>query len=158
MRVFYEGNTFGVFYFESPATRQVLTKVRYGIPFETYLRMDHFLLNVVVTSIIRPASNQSIHTWVSRLHGEPWEPPHPLLRPVLEETLGVMVFQEQLSQAAIHLAGFDPAEADTLRKGRQQEAQAKEAQGLLPPVRSGGRRAGGKPGGHPGGLADDDGV
>ncbi len=116
VRVFYEGNTFGVFYFESPATRQVLTKVRCGIPFETYLRMDHFLLNVVVTSIIRPASNPSIHTWVSRLHGEPWEPPHPLLRPVLEETLGVMVFQEQLSQAAIHLAGFDPAEADTLRK------------------------------------------
>ncbi|MBW1861236.1 MAG: DNA polymerase III subunit alpha, partial [Deltaproteobacteria bacterium] len=41
---------------------------------------------------------------------------HPLLRPVMEETLGVMVFQEQLSQAAIHLAGFDPGEADTLRK------------------------------------------
>jgi error-prone DNA polymerase len=78
--------------------------------------MDHFQLNVVVTSIIRPASNQSIHTWVSRLHGEPWAPPHPLLMPVLEETLGVMVFQEQLSQAAIHLAGFDPGEADMLRK------------------------------------------
>jgi error-prone DNA polymerase len=78
--------------------------------------MDHFHLNVVVTSIIRPASNQSIHTWVSRLHGEPWAAPHPLLMPVLEETLGVMVFQEQLSQAAMHLAGFDPAEADTLRK------------------------------------------
>ena len=116
VRIFYEGNTFGVFYFESPATRQVLTKVRWGIPFEKYLGMDHFHLNVVVTSIIRPASNGSIHTWVSRLHGRPWEPPHPLLSPVLEETLGVMVFQEQLSQAAIHLAGFDPAEADLLRK------------------------------------------
>jgi len=44
------------------------------------------------------------------------DPSHPLLGPVLKETLGVMVFQEQLSQAAIHLAGFDPAEADTLRK------------------------------------------
>jgi len=116
IRIFYDGNTFGVFYFESPATRQVLIKVRQGIPFAEYLRMDHFLLNVVVTSIIRPASNRSIHTWVSRLHGEPWAPPHPLLEPVLEETLGVMVFQEQLSQAAIHLAGFDPAEAETLRK------------------------------------------
>ncbi len=116
IRVFYQGDTFGVFYFESPATRQVLTKVRSGFTFEEYLGMDHFLLNVVVTSIIRPASNQSIHTWISRLHGEPWEPPHPLLAPVLKETLGVMVFQEQLSQAAIHLAGFDPAEADALRK------------------------------------------
>jgi error-prone DNA polymerase len=114
--IFYQGNTFGVFYFESPATRQVLTKVRSGLTLEAYLRMDHFHLNVVVTSIIRPASNRSIKTWVSRLHGEPWDPPHPLLKPVLEETLGVMVFQEQLSQAAIHLAGFDPSEADNLRK------------------------------------------
>jgi len=38
------------------------------------------------------------------------------LAPVLAETLGVMVFQEQLSQAAIYLAGFDPGQADTLRK------------------------------------------
>ncbi|MEE9613265.1 MAG: DNA polymerase III subunit alpha, partial [Desulfatiglandales bacterium] len=116
VQIFYQGDTFGVFYFESPATRQTLAKVKSGITFEEYLEMDHFLLNVIVTSIIRPASNQSIRTWVSRLHGEPWEPPHPLLKPVLEETLGIMVFQEQLSQAAIYLAGFDPAEADTLRK------------------------------------------
>ena len=116
VKIFYESDTFGVFYFESPATRQVLAKVKSGFTFDEYLSTDHFLLNVVVTSIIRPASNQSIHTWISRLQGEPWDPPHPLLGPVLKETLGVMVFQEQLSQAAIHLAGFDPAEADTLRK------------------------------------------
>jgi error-prone DNA polymerase len=116
VRIFHEGNTFGVFYFESPATRQVLTKVGNGLTFHDYFRMDHFQLNVVVTSIIRPASNRSIRTWLARLRGESWEPPHPTLRPVLEETLGVMVFQEQMSQAAMHLAGFDPAEADTLRK------------------------------------------
>ncbi|MBN1106200.1 MAG: DNA polymerase III subunit alpha, partial [Deltaproteobacteria bacterium] len=113
---FFRGDTFGVFYFESPATRQTLKKVGFGFTLEEYLNLDHFLLNVVVTSIIRPASNQSIRTWVARLHGEPWDAPHPLLRPVLEETLGIMVFQEQLSQAAIHMAGFDPGEADTLRK------------------------------------------
>jgi len=116
VEIFYQGNTFGVFYFESPATRQVLKKVSSDLTLDEYLRLDHFHLNVVVTSIIRPASNQSIRTWVSRLHGQPWETPHPLLRPVLKETLGIMVFQEQLSQAAIHLAGFDPAEADALRK------------------------------------------
>ncbi|MBE9521899.1 MAG: DNA polymerase III subunit alpha, partial [Proteobacteria bacterium] len=116
VEVFYRGETFGVFYFESPATRQVLKKVSSGFSFEEYLKLDHFHLNVVITSIIRPASNQSIRTWVSRLHGQHWDILHPLLRPVLEETLGIMVFQEQLSQAAIHLAGFDPAEADTLRK------------------------------------------
>jgi error-prone DNA polymerase len=116
VKIFYDGNTFGVFYFESPATRQTLKKVGSGFTFQEYLRHDHFLLNVIVTSIIRPASNQSIREWVARLHGEPWEPPHPLLRPVLEETLGVMVFQEQLSQSAMAMAGFDAAEADTLRK------------------------------------------
>jgi len=114
--VFYQGTTFGAFYFESPATRQVLKKVSSGFSFEEYVNLDHFHLNVVVTSIIRPASNQSIRTWVSRLHGQHWDILHPLLWPVLEETLGIMVFQEQLSQAAMHLAGFDPAEADTLRK------------------------------------------
>jgi error-prone DNA polymerase len=116
VRIFHEGNTFGVFYFESPATRQVLAKVGNGFTFDDYFRRDHFQLNVVVTSIIRPASNQSIRTWLVRLRGASWEPPHPALRPVLEETLGVMVFQEQMSQAAMHLAGFDPSEADTLRK------------------------------------------
>ena len=116
VEVFFRGDTFGVFYFESPATRQVLTKVASGFSLEEYLRLDHFHLNVVVTSIIRPASNRSIRTWVSRLHGQPWKAPHPLLNPVLEETLGVMVFQEQLSQAAIYMAGFGASEADTLRK------------------------------------------
>jgi len=116
VRVFYKGDTFGVFYFESPATRLVLKKVSSGFPFDRYLAMDHFLLNVVVTSIIRPASNQGVRTWVSRLHGKSWDAPHPLLIPVLAETLGVMVFQEQLSQAAIHLAGFEPGEAELLRK------------------------------------------
>lgn len=114
--IFYRGDTFGVFYFESPATRQVLKKVSSGRTLEDYLHLDHFHINVVVTSIVRPASIQSSRAWISRLHGEPWESPHPLLNPVLEETLGVIVFQEQLSQAAVHLAGFDPAEADTLRK------------------------------------------
>jgi error-prone DNA polymerase len=116
VKIFYRGDTFGVFYFESPATRQVLIKVASGISFDDYIKMDHFHLNVVVTSIIRPASNQSIRTWVSRLHGTPWEHVHPLLAPVLDETLGIMVFQEQLSQAAIYMAGFDASEADSLRK------------------------------------------
>jgi len=116
VEIFYRGDTFGVFYFESPATRQVLTKVASGFTLEEYLRLDHFHLNVVVTSIIRPASNRSIKTWVSRLHGGTWGHIHPLLAPVLEETLGVMVFQEQLSQAAIYMAGFEAAEADVLRK------------------------------------------
>jgi error-prone DNA polymerase len=115
-KFFIKGIPSAFFILKAPATRQVLTKVAAGLAFKDYLAMDHFSLNVVVTSIIRPASNRSIHDWLSRLKGAPWKPPHPLLAPVLNETLGVMVFQEQLSRAAIHLAGFDPAEADMLRK------------------------------------------
>jgi error-prone DNA polymerase len=116
VEIFYKARTMGVFYFESPATRQVLTKVSSGMSFEQYLAADHFSLNVIVTSIVRPASSRSVDMWVSRLHGERWRSPHPLLSPVLDETLGIMVFQEQLSRAAVHLAGFEPGEADTLRK------------------------------------------
>jgi len=113
---FYKGDSMGVFYFESPATRQLLKKVSHGLSFADYLKMDHYQLNVVVTSIIRPASNKYIQDWVARLHGQKWTHVHPLLQPVLHETLGVMVYQEQMSQAAMHLAGFDPASADMLRK------------------------------------------
>jgi error-prone DNA polymerase len=142
VEIFYRGDTFGVFYFESPATRQTLVKVGSGFTLEEYLQEDHFHLNVVVTSIIRPASNPSIRTWVSRLHGQAWNPPHPLLRPVLEETLGVMVFQEQLSQAAIHLAGFDPAEADTLRKVVSKKHKEKKLRDFQTHFEQGARRRG----------------
>ncbi len=128
LKIFYRGETMGVFYFESPATRQVLVKVASGFTLDEYIRQNHFLLNVVVTSIIRPASNHSIREWVTRLHGAPWDVAHPRLRPVLQETLGVMVFQEQLSRAAMHLAGFDPAEADTLRKVVSKKHRQKKLQ------------------------------
>jgi error-prone DNA polymerase len=142
VEIFYRGDTIGVFYFESPATRQVLEKVSSGFTLEEYSRLDHFHLNVVVTSIIRPASNQSIRTWVSRLHGQPWNALHPLLRPVLEETLGVMVFQEQLSQAAMYLAGFDPAEADTLRKVVSKKHREKKLQDFYTRFVQGARKRG----------------
>jgi len=116
LKIFYNANTMGIFYFESPATRRVLTQVSHGLSFEEYIKKDPFKLNVIVTSIIRPASNKSIKAWIERLHGAPWEYPHPLMEPVLKETLGIMVFQEQLSQAAMYLAGFDAKEADELRK------------------------------------------
>jgi len=116
LKIFYNANTMGIFYFESPATRRVLTQVSHGLSFQEYIKKDPFKLNVIVTSIIRPASNKSIKAWIERLHGAPWDYPHPLMEPVLKETLGIMVFQEQLSQTAMYLAGFDAKEADELRK------------------------------------------
>ena len=100
------GKTLGVFYVESPATRQLLTKMQRG---------DYENL-VIASSIIRPAANQYIRTFVKRLHGAPYTPLHPLIENTLAETFGVMVYQEDVSRVAIDLAGFPIDEADRLRK------------------------------------------
>jgi error-prone DNA polymerase len=100
------GQTLGVFYVESPATRQLLTKMQKG---------DYENL-VIASSIIRPAANQYIRTFVKRLHGAPYRPLHPLIENTLAETFGVMVYQEDVSRVAIDLAGFPIEEADRLRK------------------------------------------
>jgi error-prone DNA polymerase len=100
------GRTLGVFYVESPATRQLLTKMRHG---------DYENL-VIASSIIRPAANQYIHTFVKRLHGAAYQPLHPLIEQTLAETYGVMVYQEDVSRVAIDLAGFPIEDADRLRK------------------------------------------
>jgi error-prone DNA polymerase len=95
-----------VFYVESPATRQLLTKMRRG---------DYENL-VIASSIIRPAANKYIRIFVKRLHGAPYRPLHPLIEGTLAETFGVMVYQEDVSRVAIDLAGFPIEEADGLRK------------------------------------------
>ncbi|HTP58404.1 MAG TPA: DNA polymerase III subunit alpha, partial [Spirochaetia bacterium] len=105
-RLISEGRTIGVFYVESPATRQLLTRMQRG---------DYQNL-VVASSIIRPAANQYIRTWVKRLHGAAYQPLHPLIQETLAETFGVMVYQEDVSRVAIDLAGFPIEEADRLRK------------------------------------------
>jgi error-prone DNA polymerase len=71
---------------------------------------------VIASSIIRPAANQYIQTFVKRLHGAPYRPLHPLIEQTLAETFGVMVYQEDVSRVAIDLAGFPIEEADRLRK------------------------------------------
>ena len=100
------GRTIGVFYVESPATRQLLTKMRAG----GYENL------VIASSIIRPAANPYIRTFVKRLHGAPYQPLHPLIAGTLAETYGVMVYQEDVSRVAIDLAGFPIEDADRLRK------------------------------------------
>jgi len=71
---------------------------------------------VVLSSLVRPASNKYINMYVDRLHGQPYQPLHPLLENVLHETFGVMVYQEDVSKTAMALADFDTVEADLLRK------------------------------------------
>src|SRR5205814_190672 len=64
-----------------------------------------------------PLQGGSVHAYIRRRNGtEPVTYLHPLLEPVLEKTLGVPLFQEQLMQIAITIAGFTPGEADQLRQ------------------------------------------
>ncbi len=100
------GDTMGVFYIESPAMRQLQKKAGVG-------DYEHIVIH---SSIIRPAANKYIAEYVKRLHGGTWEPLHPRLAKVLDETYGIMVYQEDVSKAAIALAGFDESDADALRK------------------------------------------
>jgi len=100
------GDSMGVFYVESPAMRQLQKKTRAG-------DFEHLVIH---SSIIRPAANRFINRYVDRLGGETWDPLHPRLDHILRETYGIMVYQEDVSKAAIALADFSPAEADGLRK------------------------------------------
>lgn len=99
------GDTMGLFYIESPATRLLLKKAG----------MANFELVVIYSSIIRPAANRYINVLIERLHGAPWKLLHPDLH-CLEETYGIMVYEEQVSMVAHDIAGFSYKDSDFLRK------------------------------------------
>jgi len=101
-----KGRTMGCFYIESPAMRLLQQKTGAG-------DFEHLVIH---SSIIRPAANEVIQEYIRRLHGGAWEPVHPLLEEVLAETLGLMIYQDDVSRVAVHVAGFSHAEADALRK------------------------------------------
>ncbi len=101
-----QGRTMGCFYIESPAMRLLQQKSKVG-------DFEHLVIH---SSIIRPAANEFIREYIRRLHGGAWDPIHPLLAEVLDETFGIMVYQEDVSRTAVALAGFSHAEADALRK------------------------------------------
>lgn len=110
------GNTMGCFYIESPAMRLLQKKSKVG-------DFDHVVIH---SSIIRPAANEWIKAYIQRLHTGVWKPIHPLLGEVLNETLGIMVFQEDVSRVAVHLAGFTHAQADGLRKIMSKKEKVQE--------------------------------
>lgn len=126
------GDTLGVFYVESPATRQLLGKMNRG-------DFEHL---VIASSIIRPAANRYINLFVARLRGEPYVPIHPLVAEPLRETLGVMVYQEDVARVAIAAAGFSPAEADGLRKALSKKDRESRIRSYRKRFFSGGRKRG----------------
>jgi DNA polymerase III alpha subunit len=100
------GRTMGVFYVESPATRQLLLKMG---------TVDYGRL-VAASSIIRPAANKWISEYVRRLRGGSWRRLPAAVEETLAETYGIMVYQEDVSRVAMAAAGFDAVLADGLRK------------------------------------------
>ena len=102
-------DTVGVFQIESRAQMATLPR----------LRPRQFYDLVVEVALIRPGPIQggSVHPYIRRRNGqEQVTYLHPLLEKSLHKTLGVPLFQEQLMQMAIDVAGFTPAESDELRQ------------------------------------------
>ena len=110
------GDTAGIFYIESPATRQLLKKMGCA-------DFEHV---VAASSIIRPAANKWINEYVRRLKGGGYTPLSPRLEGVLDETYGIMVYQEDVARVAIAAAGFNPGEADQLRKTLSKKNRAEK--------------------------------
>ena len=83
------------------------------------LEPDRFEDLMALVALYRPGPlNNGLHTeYAERKHGrKPVTYPHPDLEPILRDTYGVMVYQEQVMQIAVTMAGFSMGEADTLRK------------------------------------------
>ena len=111
-RMISQADTVGVFQIESRAQMSMLPR----------LRPRCFYDLVVEVAIVRPGPIQGgmVHPYLKarerQRRGEPVELPNEALRPALERTLGVPIFQEQVMQIAILAAGFSPSEADALRR------------------------------------------
>jgi error-prone DNA polymerase len=104
-----QADSVGVFQVESRAQMATLPR----------LKPRCFYDLVVEVALIRPGPIQggSVHPYIRRRNGqEPVTYLHPLLEPALKKTLGVPLFQEQLMQMAIDVAGFTPGDADQLRQ------------------------------------------
>jgi DNA polymerase-3 subunit alpha len=97
----------GVFQLESSGMRDVLRK----------LKPDVFEDIIAVVALYRPGPMDNIPSFINRKHGvEPIDYLHPSLEPILKETYGIMVYQEQVMQAAQVLAGYSLGGADLLRR------------------------------------------
>ena len=102
-------DTVGVFQVESRAQMQTLPKSRPK-------SLDDLVVEV---AIIRPGPIQgnAVHPFLRRKQGlEPVTYLHPSLEPVLKDSMGVILYQEQVMRIAIEVAGFSPAESDGFRR------------------------------------------
>jgi len=112
------GETIGCFYIESPAMRGLLKK----------LHCDNYISLVAASSIIRPgvAKSGMMREYINRFHHpKSFTYLHPVMKEQLEETYGVMVFQEDVLKVCHHFAGLDLADADVLRRAMSGKFRSK---------------------------------
>ena len=114
-RLLQRGETVGVFQLESEGMRRTLAAVK-PTCFEDI---------IALVSLYRPGPMDNIPMFGARKNGrEPLSYPHRLLEPVLKETYGIFVYQEQVMEAAKVLAGFSLGEADLLRRAMGKKIKA----------------------------------
>jgi error-prone DNA polymerase len=116
-------DTVGLFQIESRAQMATLPK----------MKPKTFYDLAIEVALIRPGpiQGQSVHPYLRRRNGEePVRYPHPSTEPILEKTLGVPIFQEQLMELARICAGFDGSQADRLRQAMTHK-RSEEAMGRL---------------------------
>ena len=116
-------DTIGVFQVESRAQMQTLPKSKPRC-------LDDLVTEV---AIVRPGPLQGnmVHPYLRRRQGlERVTYLHPRLKPILEETLGVILFQEQVLRVAVEIAGFTPAEAEQLRRAMGKQRSKTEMEKL----------------------------
>ncbi|AYU55465.1 DNA polymerase III subunit alpha [Staphylococcus debuckii] len=109
------GDTTGLFQLESDGVRQALKR----------LQPQHFEDIVAMTSLYRPGPMEEIPTYIARRH-DPSKVQylHPDLEPILKNTYGVIIYQEQIMQIASKFAGFSYGEADILRRAMSKKNRA----------------------------------
>jgi DNA polymerase-3 subunit alpha len=112
------GETVGVFQLESPGMRKALVE----------MRADRFEDIIALVALYRPGPMANIPTYCAvKLGEEEADYIHPKIEPVLKETFGVVIYQEQVMQIAQILAGFSLGEADLLRRAMGKKIKAEMA-------------------------------
>jgi error-prone DNA polymerase len=118
-----DGKTIGVFQLESPAQREMAGRL-----------LPHYFEDIIVSiSLVRPGPLKSSmdKSYLARRHGnEEVTYLHPKLKSALEETLGVILYQEQVLKVAHDLAGMSYAEADGFRRAMTHDRTAEEMEGM----------------------------
>jgi len=105
--LFAKGLTIGVFQFESSGMREFLKKLKPTVIEDL----------VAMNALYRPGPMDNIDDFIARKQGtKRIDYPHPLMEPILKETYGIIVYQEQVMQIANEIAGFTLAEADIMRR------------------------------------------